>query len=89
MVEAIHKTQVGVENALNLLKVLAEKFNNQELEEAAKEYAEDNSLCYDCECELEVEEWNENRPFGDTYAEEGLSKRVCPECGKEFGSDLG
>ena len=71
-------------DSLNLLKTLAEKFNNQELEEAAKEYAEEVGLCYECEIELVVEEWEENRPFGDTYAEEKLAKRVCLECGYEI-----
>jgi hypothetical protein len=83
LVESIHTSYDDEENALNLMKALVDKFKSNELEIATRKYATDNNLCYDCECEMEVEEWSERRPYGDTYASEFFAKKVCPECGIE------
>jgi hypothetical protein len=88
LVEAIHKGYEDAENALNLMKTLRDKFKSTELEIAAREYATENSLCYDCECEMEVDEWSEKRPYGDTFASERFTTKVCPECGLEIGVEV-
>lgn len=89
LVSAIHEYYDDEkDNALNLLKTLTVKFNSKELELATMDYAAENGLCYECEYELETESWAESRPFGDTYAYENLSRKVCPLCGFESeGSD--
>lgn len=88
LVSAIHKAYEDEENALNLMKTLRDKFKSTELEIAAREYATENSLCYDCECELVVAEWIESRPYGDTFANERFTTKACPECGLEIGVEL-
>ena len=83
MIEAIDNSNDSLES-LSLLKSLVTKFNNQELEECAKDYAEEKGLCFECICELVTESWKESRPFGDGCIYEDVSNRVCPECGEEY-----
>jgi hypothetical protein len=72
------------EDSLSLLKALSAKFGSKDLENATREFAEKNGLCYECECKMEVNSWKESRPYGDTYYNEELYNKVCPECGEEY-----
>jgi hypothetical protein len=83
LIDAVNSSNDNM-NSLNLLKALSAKFGSKDLEDATRDFAEENGLCYDCECELEVRKWSESRPYGDTYYSEEMSNRVCPECGEEF-----
>jgi uncharacterized protein with PIN domain len=85
------KESSDAENAIEVIKGLISSVRAcnisqviNSLNNSLADFALENQRCPDCNMELMVNEWQEQRPYGDTYALETMNGLKCPDCFKTY-----